>query len=380
MRELRFVMSGEDDHLVVETSGTVGFERFRLPVTDALRDALAPAATAPARADSDGAADEAPVRRPKPATEDIAEAEPAAVLDTDSAISPRDIQMRVRSGEIPEQIAETFNASLDWVMRFAGPVIEERGRLTDEARRARARRSTADAQTVYFGETVDARFAAHGIDPALVLWDSHRREDGQWVITAYWVGGESERTAEWAFNLTSRTVTAIDETASDLLSDRPIRPVFTDAPVTLNSGPSLAPGVVAFPARPNAHTGPLPTRQQLYDQHAFREDPLKPAAAAPVALPAEQITVVTPQPEFGEQQLPLTLEPAIEIDEELPEIDAMDEIDEPATERLPQVTNLGIAHRELPPKTRIETEEDKAARAHIPSWDDILLGVRRKSD
>ena len=52
----------------------------------------------------------------------------------------------------------------------------------------------------------------------------------------------------------------------------------------------------------------------------------------------------------------------------------------PETERLPQVTNLGIAHREPPPKTRLETEEDKAARAHIPSWDDILLGVRRKSD
>jgi hypothetical protein len=27
-----------------------------------------------------------------------------------------------------------------------------------------------------------------------------------------------------------------------------------------------------------------------------------------------------------------------------------------------------------------ETEEQKAARARIPSWDDILLGVRRKRD
>jgi hypothetical protein len=27
---------------------------------------------------------------------------------------------------------------------------------------------------------------------------------------------------------------------------------------------------------------------------------------------------------------------------------------------------------------RDESEEDKAARARIPSWDDILLGIRRK--
>lgn len=377
MRELRFVMPSEDDsHVVVETSSNVGFERFRLPITDALRAAVSPEPEAPAAeppaADTAAEApeDDAPARRPLPAP-----ATPVAAAAAETpAISPREIQMRVRSGELPEHIAELFNASLDWVMRFAGPVIEERGRLTDEARRARARRSTADAQTVVFGETVDSRFSGHGIDPSLVEWDSHRREDGQWVITAHWVGGESERTAEWAFNLSSRTVTAIDETASDLLSDRPIRPVFTDAPVTLTTAPPLAPGVVAFPARPNAHTGPLPTREQLFDQHAFNEEAAKaptplvytpPAAATPPA--AQELT-------FDEMELPLDItHDTLELDAEIPELE---EIDEPEpTVRVPQVTNLGIAH-----KPRGETEDEKAARAHIPSWDDILLGVRRKND
>jgi hypothetical protein len=300
------------------------------------------------------------------------------------AISPREIQIRVRAGELPETIAETFNASLDWVMRFAGPVIEERGRLTDEARRARARRSTADAQTVIFGETVDSRFSRHGIDPALVDWDSHRREDGQWVVTAHWVGGDSERTAEWAFNLSSRTVTAIDETASDLLSDRPIRPVFTDAPVTLTTAPPLAPGVVAFPAQPNAHTGPLPNRQQLFDQHAFGAEPVKPLSPAPMA----SVTAMTFDPEPLPMPLPLELdlelEPEADVDEGLDVLDIdeefteLDELEEPQpTVRLPQVTNLGVAHRDA---GRTETEDEKAARAHIPSWDDILLGVRRKND
>jgi len=349
MRELRFVMPSEDDsHVVVEASSNVGFERFRLPITEELRAAVRPAPSEPEA--------EPESRRPMP-TPQVSE-EPAEEPET-PAISPREIQVRVRAGELPEQIAETFDASLEWVMRFAGPVIEERGRLTDEARRARARRSTTDAQTVIFGETVDSRFSGHGIDPFLVQWDSHRREDGQWIVTAHWVGGDTERTAEWAFNLSSRTVTAIDETASDLLSDRPIRPVFADAPVTLTTAPPLAPGVFAFPAQPNAHTGPLPTREQLFDQHAFTEDvpkPLRPVASAPT---------------FDAEPLPLEIEhETVVIDEELPE----------PTATLPQVTNLGVAHREAPREARTETEDEKAARAHIPSWDDILLGVRRKND
>ena len=35
--------------------------------------------------------------------------------------------------------------------------------------------------------------------------------------------------------------------------------------------------------------------------------------------------------------------------------------------------NLGVSRRE-------ESDEERAARARVPSWDDILLGVRRKQD
>jgi hypothetical protein len=41
---------------------------------------------------------------------------------------------------------------------------------------------------------------------------------------------------------------------------------------------------------------------------------------------------------------------------------------------VPQIKNLGVAHRGE------ESEQERAERARIPSWDDILLGVRRKRD
>jgi Protein of unknown function (DUF3071) len=344
MRQLRFVRSADEGNFViVETPD--GQEQFSLLVDAGLRDA---------------------------ARSDLPRLTPRVVEPPAASVGPREIQTRVRSGESPETIAEEYEIALDRVLRFAGPVLEERARIANEARRARARRSTSDGQTVVFGEAVDERFAAHGIDPTAVSWDARRREDGQWVICAGWRGGDADRMAEWALHLATRTVTPLDETAADLLSDRPIRPVLTpvDGPVrpSLAAAPPLLPGVVAFPVMPDAHTGPLPKADELYDQNAPDLDaPRRPAApaAAPVPAPAAEpaasallVGALVDEALVDEATLPLVLPDA-----------------EPA--RLPSVKNLGRAARRAAAE---ENDEERAARARIPSWDDILLGVRRKGD
>ena len=376
MRELRFVTPGDaGDYVVVEAvqieedgMDHLEGEQFLLTVDDALRTAVGSSYHGDQQGDHQR--DEAmPTKtgREEPVADASARDEPVLKAEvigmSEQTISPREIQMRVRGGEDPQQVAEATEAHIDWVMRFAGPVLEERQRMADEARRARARRSTPDGQTVVFGEAVDSRFAAHGIEE--VSWDSHRREDGQWVISAHWLGGDIERTAEWLFNLSGRSVAPLDDTSSDLLSDRPIHPIADLAPVRLTIAPALDDGVVAFPAQPNALTGPLPTRQQLFDQAKFEapgsEPQAKPAAPAPTKISA---VVHDDQPHLFSDP---SAEP-MAIDEPDPEPEP-----EPI-HRIPQIKNLGIAHRDH------ETEEEKAARAHIPSWDDILLGVRRKND
>ncbi|MBN9183706.1 MAG: DUF3071 domain-containing protein, partial [Microbacterium sp.] len=122
MRQLRFVTLSEDGTtLLVETSD--GTEQFALTVDAALRDA--------ARSDLPR------LSPPVPATPPAPKPEPAA---TEPAIGPREIQIRVRAGEPPEELAAAHGMSLERLMRFAGPVLEERRRIADEARRARARR------------------------------------------------------------------------------------------------------------------------------------------------------------------------------------------------------------------------------------------------
>jgi hypothetical protein len=316
MRQLHLVENDtEAGRVVLATSD--GQERFELTIDHALRSAVS----------------EVPARPAAATTSSTGSSEPK--------ISPREIQMRVRSGETPESLAEAYRASLDWIMRFATPVLAERTRIADEGRRAKARRSTTEGQIVVFGEAVDERFSAHGIDPASVRWDAHRREDAQWVLSAHWIGGQAERQAEWSFQLSGRTVAPLDDTAADLLSDRPIRPIAPPPPPaepepertapSLTLAPPLEPGLVAFPAMPDAHTGPLPRAEEVFDQARFEEP-----------------------------QLPMHVPDA-------PDAPA-------ATSRKSKVANLGVAGRED------ESDEDKAARAAIPSWDDILLGVRRKRD
>jgi hypothetical protein len=114
MRELRFVMLTEDgEQLVVED--TECDVRFAVRLDDALRDAV----------------HAEPPRRPAAAGPGLASERTLA----EPAISPREIQVRVRAGEAPQVLAEAYAMPLERVMRFAGAVMDERIRIADEARR-----------------------------------------------------------------------------------------------------------------------------------------------------------------------------------------------------------------------------------------------------
>jgi hypothetical protein len=341
MRALRFVTLGEGGSELLLTSPE-GEEHFVLPIDEELREALRieprrpspnrPAATEEATSD---------------ATADRSAAPFVPTEVSPAPISPREIQVRVRAGESPQAIADEFAMPLERVMRFAAAVMDERTRIADEARRARARRTGTDGEgkLLVFGEAVDERFRAHGIDPETVTWDARRRADGEWLVAAQWLGGEATHGAEWLFSRIARSVTPLDDTAADLLSDRPIRPVLPPEPVrpSLAAAPPLAPGIVAFPPMPDAETGPVPRIDDVFDQEAPAEGPreLPPLGPAAAAL------------DFDEPPLPLGIaEPAAAPGSGLRR-------------------NLGVSRRE-------ESDEERAARARVPSWDDILLGVKRK--
>ncbi|HEU5267563.1 MAG TPA: septation protein SepH [Jatrophihabitans sp.] len=348
MRQLRLVHLTDDGTTLLLESPDA-HEQFHLPVDAVLRHAV--------RAERP---------RPTPSVDAATPAEPGATL------GPREIQVRVRAGESPESLADAYGMPLDRVLRFATAVVEERRRITDEARRARARRTTTDGQVVVFGEAVDDRFAAHGIPPTDVTWDA-LRPDGEWLVVARWIDDE-EHTAEWVFHRTSRTVTPVDDAAIDLLSDRPIRPVPPPEPEP-PAPPPFAPGVFVFPPMPDAVTGPVPRIDDVFDQDAPPEGPLE---APPLVAPRAATHEPTPEPAPLPEPEP-TPQPAPD-----PPTETTAGLDEPP---LPLGIGTWTAGAEAATEklrraktSRRRGDEDRGTRTRVPAWDDILLGVRRSSD
>ena len=335
MRELRFVGPGEDgDYVIVEIAD--GEEAFSLPIDDDLRGAVRESA-APARE-----------ARPEP-----------------TPITPREIQVRVRAGGVPEQIADETGMPLERVLLFGRQVLEERARITDEARRARARRSTADGQLVEFGTAVDGRFAVHAIEPSDIRWDSLRGTDGQWVVSAAWRGTDAaDRIARWSFALATRTLTPLDETAADLLSDRPIRPIVRAVPdMPPDATPEETTGPIPLPLARGADPGPGAPGAQ-----ASRG--IRPAAGEDEAAPTLPLAGTDPLAVTGSARrssrsarggrnaaVPAPTEPADNL-------------------RGTATAQAESARAAEPPAT----EQARPSKPKVPSWDDILLGVRRNRD
>jgi hypothetical protein len=141
-------------------------------------------------------------------------------ITMESALRPRDIQARIRSGESPEQVAAAAQTTLDRVMGYAVPVLAERAHIADRAQRASVRRAAGEGSTRVLADAVAERLRSRNVDPAVVRWDAWRREDGRWTVVADYHSGESARHAEFAFDAPGRYVVAEDDKARWLVGEQ----------------------------------------------------------------------------------------------------------------------------------------------------------------
>ncbi len=208
MQDLRLVGVHDDgEHLLL--SGTGG-EMFQLPIDEALRTA---ASRTPAKAAS-------------------------GVGTAPIAMSPRDIQARIRSGATAAEVAELSGIPLAKVQRYEGPVLAEREYVAQQARKIEVASPSAghDSYRSFFGdqpatldEMVTHRLRAHGIEPSSVEWDSWRRPDGSWNVVARFEApsgahaaiGE-EPPAMWTFSPARKSLQNANRWAQQLSELEPI--------------------------------------------------------------------------------------------------------------------------------------------------------------
>ncbi|MEU7612430.1 septation protein SepH [Micromonospora sp. NPDC049204] len=238
MRPVRFVALSEDGHALV-LADEVG-RLLALPIDDRISGALHAEPGAP----------------PLPAA-------PAAA-DPIPSLSPRDIQARIRSGESAEDVARIAGVPVDRVLRYAGPVLQERAMLAQHARRTRLK--GAEKPTP-LAEVVNGRLSQHGIDTEKISWDAYRRDDGTWRIIATWPSGKATAQAIWDLDKTRQSVAPHDDMAQYLCAERPV-PILGQEPAPERSGHGLPGPSRGEPSRgghglPAASEHPRPGRDPI---------------------------------------------------------------------------------------------------------------------
>ncbi|MGI8578775.1 MAG: septation protein SepH [Nocardioidaceae bacterium] len=141
-------------------------------------------------------------------------------IEMDSALRPRDIQARIRSGESPETVATVAQVPVEKVMPYCIPVLAERHHIAQLARRSHVRRKNAEGPARTLSEVVTERLRGRGVDLSTAEWDSWRRADGRWTVETTYLSGERLRTGRFVFDAIGRYSVADDDEAKWLTGER----------------------------------------------------------------------------------------------------------------------------------------------------------------
>jgi hypothetical protein len=287
--------------------------------------------------------------------------------ENDVQMRPREIQARIRAGESVDQVAAAAGMPAHRIERFAYPVLLERSRTADLAQRAHPiREDGPDVQTL--GEVIAHSFGLRGQDYTAVNWDSWRGEDGKWIIQLHWQAGRSENRAHWQFHPGAHggTVSPIDDHAIDLLDPSPNRPLRTVRPVTELARQALELEHQAAPAAP----APVPAQPQPQAQAVT---PPPPAPVVPEQAPEPPAPApVVPEPETARVEQPPAPAPA-----PAPAITDPEPVEEPPAAKTPEPA-AAKPQPETPAARKAEAPPRRGKKNHpiVPSWEDVLLGVR----
>ncbi|WP_052336223.1 septation protein SepH [Nocardioides alkalitolerans] len=342
-------------------------------------------------------------------------------ITMESTLRPRDIQSRIRAGATPEAVAEAAQTSVEKIMAFAGPVLAERAHIVQRAQASSVRRRAGEsggARTL--GDAVTSHLSGEGTPADAVEWDSWRRDDGRWTLTAVYPAGKKQSTATYTFDVRGSYVVAEDDNARWLIGEAPPAAPATGRRDDLQSARRRRAGRVSI-SESVLDLGDQPPYDLLSDLPL--DDPEAAPNAASASLGDDAMDLVDDSPTTATgpatwEAEGLDREPTVDLSDvrhaasTLPRTpdsptppDAVDDVSvtdaptEPATgdevaggapdERPEAATDGGAAADDVPPTdaptdapadpppaTRRPARKNRG-RASVPSWDEIMFGGGR---
>ncbi len=326
----------------------------------------------------------------------------------DSALSPREIQARIRSGASVADIVGATGMDPDRVEAFAVPVLAEREFVAGQARSHFARRGGETIAHRSLAEVVSDRLSPRGVDPDAVLWDAWRLEGRRWTIQVTWEAAGGPHDAHFVYDQAGRFSVADNDDANWLLGLHP--PTAEPAPggegePTVGLNDELALVRVVQPGAPFEDTEPIELDEDdayaegeleevdgvydivtdttggidvLYDMLAgFDEDSVqiysglvRPDAdqpAGPVVVDEAEEPSPAPEPPKPPKEAGKDARPGLAEAATTPVAAAQE--DEPGETAEPEQNSLFEETSEIP-----KPSKSRRKRAHVPSWDEIVFG------
>ncbi|MEN9679992.1 MAG: hypothetical protein RLZ57_1121 [Actinomycetota bacterium] len=143
----------------------------------------------------------------------------AVRVEEHEGISVKEVQAKLRAGQSFELVAAEANWPIDKVERFAGPILQERAYIIDLAHKVVIKKD-GSREPITFLDVVVAKLATNNVSVDSLEWNTHRREDGTWVISLNYPNRDGHGSAEWIFDQGRRTLVSQDDSADWLLGNK----------------------------------------------------------------------------------------------------------------------------------------------------------------
>lgn len=253
-------------------------------------------------------------------------------IEMDSQLRPREIQARIRSGASVDEVAEEAGIPLSRVESFAYPVLLERSRAAEMAQGGHPVRGDGPAVET-LSEIVSQAFRERGHTLEDASWDAWRDDENHWVAQMQWQAGRTTNSAHWRYQPDAHggTIVALDDAAFDLIDPDFGRPLRGLSAVGGDDSDQLELADHPPEIAPDDEAAPVP---EIIDVDVDDE----PEYESAVSEPSE----------------------SVEVDGALPDESA---------DAGEAVTGPKVAPHH-------GSNKDKRGKPALPSWDDVLLGVR----
>jgi hypothetical protein len=224
----------DSDHLILSAKKGAKSGSFTVPLDERLLEVIADAVR---RRNSD---DSEVTAAPLPLPPELKPASDASKRV--SALSPRELQARLRAGRSVAQVAREAGADEEWVAKFEPPVLAERERIVNRARELVYVKPRRGESAERLGLAVRWNLADRGIrytDGEFDTgWSAFHVGAATWGVTFAFASRGRRNVAEWEVDFAEGEVLARNRAASDLGYAEPGRrrrlaalvPMASDAP------------------------------------------------------------------------------------------------------------------------------------------------------